>query len=161
MTIKFAVLVLALFAATSANAQPAKTPFKPATITFKCHNPSISLKFDYNQLTSGGKGQASSQKVQFNVNKPAVQGTIFVDEKNNGICTATITSNHKVNRGWAEFDPEGSSTDGAGKPNDINSSVEVVKSIVSNKEIVFSIVRKGNLSGNVTMTFFVEYKRTE
>ncbi len=146
------LVVLCLFVATSANAQPAK-------ITFECHNPSISLKFDYNQLTSGGKGQASSQKVQFNVNKAAVKGTIFVDEKNNGICTATITSNHTVSRGWAVFAPEGSSTDGGGKPDDINSSVGVSENIVSNKEVVFSVFRKGNLAGNVTMTFFVEYER--
>ncbi|HEX3529271.1 MAG TPA: hypothetical protein VH988_19615 [Thermoanaerobaculia bacterium] len=158
MNAKLTSLVI-LLAAASVNAQPAKTPLKPATITFKCHNPPIPLKFDYNQLTSGGKGQASSQKVQFNVNKAAVQGTIFVDEKNNGICTATITSNHKVTRGWAVFDPEGSFTDGSGKPSDINSSVDVSESIVSNKEIVFSVFRKGNLSGNVTMTFFVEYER--
>jgi hypothetical protein len=155
MNIKIAVLTTAcLVIATSAHAQPAK-------LKLECHNPSLHLNFDYNQLTSKGKGQASSQKVQFNIYKNPAPGTIFVNDVNNGICTATITSNHKVTRGWAVFDPSGSYTENSTNPNLINSSVTVSASITSNKDIVFSVARTGNHSGNVTLTFFVEYVEAE
>jgi hypothetical protein len=146
--------VIGLFIAALAYAQP-------ASITFECHNPSIPLKFVYNQLTSKGKGQASSQKVQFNIYKEPAKGTIRVDDLNNGICTATITSNHKITTGRAVFDPSGSYTENSTNPNLINSSVTVSTSITSNKEVVFSVARSGNHSGNVTLTFFVEYEEAQ
>ncbi|WP_223535636.1 hypothetical protein [Pseudomonas sp. GL-B-16] len=135
-----------------------------AVITLSCHNTPggnhiLTVPFMYNQTTSDGIGHASSHKVQFNINKAAAAGTIFVDEHNDGVCIATITSNHIIKSGGMVFAPEGSSTDdNSSNPSDINQSVKVTWVPTSNKEITFSVHRVGSLKGNVTLIFFVTYE---
>ena len=137
---------------------------KNVAISMLCHNTPgqnhfLSVPFVYTQTTADGLGHASSHKVQFNVNKDAVPGTIFVNKHNDGICTATITSNHIIKDGWVTFDPEGSSTDDSGTtPNDINQSVNVTRTLTSNKDITFSVHSIGAHKGNITLTFFVTYE---
>ncbi|WP_347905972.1 hypothetical protein [Pseudomonas purpurea] len=138
-----------------------------AVITMLAHNTpdtvdhTLAVPFLYNQITADGIGHASSHKVQFNVNKDAVPGTIFVNEHNDGVCIATISSNHIIIDGGYVFSPEGSSTDDAGtQPNDINQSVNVSWVRTSIKEITFSVTRIGTYAGNITLIFFVRYEAT-
>lgn len=136
-----------------------------AAITMRAHNTpdtvdhTLLVPFVYNQITVDGIGHASSHKVQFNINKEAVPGTIFVNEHNDGICIAAITSNHIIKSGGYVFAPEGSSTDDFNtQPNDINQCVNVSWVLTSNKEMTFSVRRVGTLAGNVTLIFFVTYE---
>lgn len=133
-------------------------------ISLKCHNPPIQLAFRHHQTRSDGVGQASSEKVQFNINKPAVRGTIFVNEKNDGVCIATIMSDHIVKKGWASFNPSGTFTDKfletdqlPDKPDDIERRVSITQRILDNKTIQFNVKRTGADVGNITLTFFVQY----
>jgi hypothetical protein len=137
------------------------------TISMLCHNSpgipnyKLPVPFEYKQTTPDGMGQASSHRVQFNINKEAVKGTIFVNEHNDGICVATITSNHIVVDAGYVFIPEGSSTEGfAKKPHDVDKSVSVTWKQTTNKEVTFSVHRVGPEIGNVTLVFFVRYQAT-
>jgi hypothetical protein len=143
-------LILALPSATGGHATT-------SVLTFTCLNPAMRLRFTSNSATSRG-GQASSEPVQFGINQdPLPRGSINVNASNNGICTATADPSHIVRRGWAIFDPIGSSTAG-GNPNDINAFVGVTEAVTGNQEIVFSIKQlDGSKRGSVTLTFFVEY----
>jgi hypothetical protein len=127
-------------------------------LQFNCLNPHMQLSFTSNDVTTKG-GQASSQPVQFGINQhPLPQGSINVDTNNNGICTVTINPGHIIKRGWAVFDPLGSSTAG-GHPNDINAFVKITAAVTSNQKLVFSIEQPdGSKNGSVTLTFFVEYE---
>ena len=136
-------------------------------ITMHCHNTpnapdnTLTVPFEYHQTTPDGNGQASSHKVQFNINKNAAPGTIFVDKNNDGICIATITSNHIATGAEVVFVPEGSFTEGFGKkPNEINESVDTFWELTSNKEVTFTIRSAGTDMGNVTLRFFVYYSST-
>jgi hypothetical protein len=120
------------------------------------------LQFEDHQTSADGLGQASSQKVQFNINKDATKGTIFVNEHNQGIVKATLSSNHRFTHGWAVFNPEGSSTDPVpgtkSNPHDIDRCVAVSAPLTGDKEMTFSVIRVGGLVGSVTLTFFVQYR---
>lgn len=117
--------------------------------------------FEFVQTSEGGVGQASSYKVQFNINMDAVKGTIFVDADNDGMAIANLEGNFILTNGWAVIDPNGSYTEGNEKnPHKIDESVEIQRTIVSNKQIKFNVKRRtnGNDRGNITVTFFVTYK---
>jgi hypothetical protein len=130
-----------------------------ATIKMEIFNPTRSvLDFQFVQTLPSGEGQASSQKVQFNVNKDAAPGTVFVNEKNDGLVKVIVTSNHIITGGWAVTAIDGSFTDGSTNVNEINESVAVATTPRSNKEMWFLVKRIGSKKGNVTMTFFVQYK---
>jgi hypothetical protein len=126
----------------------------------------IVVPFKFSGTTPDGHGQASSAKVQFNVNKPAVRGTIFVDKRNDGICVAKITSRHRVTGGHWVFNPEGSHTDNNDfGPQVINNCVSCIPEVTANNEVVFAVKHvdyfdgKNHVDyrGNVTLTFFVHY----
>jgi hypothetical protein len=130
-----------------------------ASIKMEVFNPNPStLDFQFVQTLPNGDGQASSQAVQFNVNKAATPGTVFVNERNEGLVKAIVTSNHIITGGWAVVAIDGSFTDGSEEANKINGSVAVATTRRSNKEIWFLVKRVGSKKGNVTMTFFVQYK---
>lgn len=130
-----------------------------AEISLQAHNPQMVVPVAHNQTFPDGYGQASSDPVQFNINKAATNGTIYVDGKNDGVVIATITSNHVLKDARFSFVPGGSMTDGNNaKPNDIHDSVRITSTIISNKEVKFLIHRVGPDVGNITLVFFVEYR---
>jgi hypothetical protein len=130
--------------------------------TLTCLNPKINLKFTDKGINKGGQGEASSQPVQFNINIPGKGGAIFVNEKNNGICEATISAGYRLLSGRHSFRPTGSWTGNGEPPNAINKIVRVNFRKLGTREGVFEVSRTSNdLSGNVTLVFFVEYEEAK
>ena len=117
--------------------------------------------FEFAQFDELVGGQASSYRVQFNINKAAVDGTIFVDKNNFGIAKATIEGNFLLSEGWAVLDPLGSNTIKLEKNNSsIEDAIEIKPHQLSNKEIIFTVKKIGESVGSVTVIFFVRFKKT-
>jgi len=75
------------------NAQP-----RPALVRMNCVNPALQVVL---HPVPNRRGRSGSYNVQFNVNTPAVAGTLFVDANNSAICA--ITSNRRVTGGRARI----------------------------------------------------------
>ena len=133
-----------------------------ATVTVSAFNsnpapPVKQIQFA-NDIFPNGDGQLSTARIQFNVNRESTGGAVFVNERNQGAVVLSISSEHVFLNGWAVVMPDGSWTDGAHKPHDIDSCVSISRVIESNKKLTFFVHRVGALEGNVTMTFFATYR---
>lgn len=120
-----------------------------------CVNPPNSIRF-----TSVQGSQASTEPVQFNVNIPAGQGTIFVNEKNHGICTATISDGYQFTGGSGQIDPTQVSVSDPSKPVDLIDSVSVSTKILGNQKMLYEISSSDpTIHGNLNILFIAKYKK--
>jgi hypothetical protein len=132
---------------------PAFAQSKPS-LTMTCINPPNQIKFTSIQGT-----QASTEPVQFNVNIPAGQGTIFVDKNNSGMCTATISDGFQFVSGHGEIDPSQVSVSNPHTASDLMSAVKVTPTILGNQKILFEISRSNDaIKGNLNIHFITKYK---
>ncbi len=137
----------------------------PANFSARYYNsdppPAIKpVHFSANTIFADGTGQASTERIQFNVNRPSTGGAVFLDPANpEGVVELSITSDHVFLDGWAVVMQDGSATYTPGHaPHDIDRCVSVSTVMESNKKLTFYVHRMSDLDGNVTMTFFVRYK---
>jgi hypothetical protein len=114
-----------------------------------------------------GKSQASFAPVQFNVNRAAVPGTIFVNDKNDGVCEVAVDSGFILTKEVrSEYSPNGSWTEGSDNKSqpaqviEIQKSVSVVPTQISLRKIHINVKKVGGSAkgGTVTLIFFVSYK---
>ena len=124
--------------------------------------PGASFDWLSHQTLGNGVGQASSQKIQFNINFPAPAQIVPVRTNQPAILVASLSSDHLFTKGWVIFDPTGSWSEdwSNGNPRAIESYVVVSEPITENKEIKFSIGCKGletYQGGIVTLSLFVQY----
>ena len=85
-----------IFSAVSAHAQD---------LNASCVNPLLSVQLVEQGVNARGLGQASSPKIQFNINTPPGAGVIFVDDRNNGVCTITVSDGYRLLAGRGVIDP--------------------------------------------------------
>lgn len=158
--IKNCILALLVAVPSAAVSQPAavKSP-----VTFTC-----TIYQHAQPVVTGDEGvgsvrRASSQMIQFNVNKPALPGTVGVDRGHRGHCDAKVPAGYELRRMWAEMHKGSSNTENIGPGEDrtlVESSI-VLKSVVmsvNHHRLIGEIV--GNYKGNVFYTFFAEYRRS-
>lgn len=127
-----------------------------AVIDFKCFNPQLTINVPMHDSNSKGEGLATTDRVQFNINKASTGSEIFVNANNNGICKAYFKSSHRPTGGKYRFAEEGT------WPAGIDKIVRVSSEVTSNKEIVFTVSRTADKpEGNVTITFFIEYEKVQ
>ena len=142
-----AALLVAPCQAASAQALP--------SISMQCVTPAINVKFTSIQHT-----QASTGPVQFNVNIPAGQGTIFVDKGNSGICTATISEGYQFIGGYGAIDETQISVSGPHGPRDLMHAITIGTTLLGNQVMRFSVSRDNEfIKGNLNILFTVRYKR--
>ena len=101
------------------------------------------------------KGRVMSVPIQFDVNRPATTGTVFVDANNNGICIATLIGDDFVlTETRTKLAIDGMSPMTIGKSLNIDQGV-----ILSDgRTAVFTVRSIGSIVGNIALFFEVNYK---
>lgn len=125
---------------------------------FDCYNsptPNNHLLVPVSAESNGIQGQAISDSVQFNVKYTASRGTVFVDGRNNGVCTLTLPGPNYVVTGSKDL-----ITPGGTYPPGL--TVQVRTNSASNGGWQFIIAPGGNakLSGNTTRRFVVFFRKS-
>ena len=101
------------------------------------------------------KGRATSEPVQFNMNRAATAGTIFVNENNDGLCVAHTTSKRfAFTKAKVKISPGGSN------PLNIDEAVKFDQGTIlsDGRTVIFNVHRIDSTVGNITLIFQVEYK---
>src|SRR5687768_12163919 len=92
-------------------AADAKAQLQP--LEMRCHNPSVVVPV---RLTRNENGRVSaySDLVQFNVAIETGPGTIFVDGRNDGVCTLTLPPRYSARQAYASLERYHPRTRGGG-----------------------------------------------
>lgn len=129
-----------------------------AQISMECHNNSVTVSFQHG-ADDQGIGHAMSPKLQFNINTDAPQGVIFVNQNNDGVCTASIGEGYMITSGRGVIDPVDAYVKG-GKPSEIVNLIRVVPNTPTFNQIEFD-VRYVKGTGTANIKFLIDYKRLE
>ncbi|WP_326537033.1 hypothetical protein [Pseudorhodoferax sp.] len=122
----------------------------------ECYNPNLTVPLAGTSAGSPMWGRrAVTRPVQFNVRKPATVGTIFVNDKNLGVCRITLRSNHKITTASYGFGLHEHCDDDQGIY--MRDVVKVSSRSISKQVIEFYVEQAKDYSGNLTVIFEFHY----
>lgn len=127
--------------------------------TFECWNPRMKLKI-IAESSPTGEGEASTEPVEFAIRLfPLPRRVINVDPNNHGVCHIDTGPGFILSEiGKAKFL---SAWDANGNPEALRKGISVTWNRLSINSGEFHVIQDDpSLSGNITYTFFVTYKRT-
>lgn len=142
------------------------------TFSMNCYNNKFSVPVSLFGTDLNGRGKASSNVVQLNINTAVKPGTkvLFVNKYNHGVCEIEVSSGYRLEGGEAIIDPIDIYTDteppspnnGKPAPSKIKQYVTGLTptSIAVNK-VKFAIGRTTDTYvGTINVTYFVNYVKT-
>ncbi len=131
-----------------------------ATIELEVHNPRFKPNISDNQIVAGQiYGQASSEPIQFNFDdEPAPNSkSVYVDDANNEVLEAKITSNHMFTGGYGVLVP-GSGNYGTKDEATFVKAIKIKPTLLGNRLLRFDVTRREKLGGNMNIIFVLTYK---